>query len=290
MSIFQTFRIGFRQVLQYRRMWLLLYLSTLGLALFVALPIKSYLEAKVGHSLIVEDMIKGFDYTVITDFLNNYGDGFSAIMQQSILVILLFLMLMIFLVGGILKMYQEQPIRYDRNIFWSNSAAYFGRMSMMTVVFLVIHALILVASLLIYSMVAKGFSPNRLEDDTVIFTTWKWLLPLYILVSAFFFMWHDYAKIILVQNNDKWIFKSIGQSFRFIRTNFRKSYGLYLLNILCLGLVFLINYFVTDIQSTHNSTTVLLGFFLAQIFIIIRLGLRLLNWSSATVLYQDQSN
>ena len=286
MSIFQALYLGFKQVLKYRRLWLLLYLSTLGLALFVALPLKSYLEASLGHSLIVEDMVKGFDYTIMTDFLNNYGSGVSAIMQQSILVIILFLLLTIFMVGGILKTFFEQPAKYDRGIFWTNSAAYFIRMLMMTLVFLVIHALVLVFFLVIYFMVAKGFSPANLEDDTVIFTTWKWLLPLYILVSAFFFMWHDYAKIILIKNNHKSIFRSISQSFRFIRVHFRKTYSLYLLNIACLGLVFLISYFVTDNQSTHNSTTVYIGFFLTQLFIIIRLGLRLLNWSSASILYK----
>lgn len=286
MSIFQAFYLGFKQVLRYRRIWLLLYLSTLGLALFVALPLKSYLEASLGHSLIVEDMVKGFDYTVMTDFLNNYGSGVSVIMQQSILVILLFLLLTVFMVGGILKTFFEQPAKYDRGIFWTNNAAYFRRMLVMTLVFFVIHALVLVFFLLIYFMVAKGFSPANLEDDTVIFTTWKWLLPLYILVSAFFFMWHDYAKIILVKNNHKSIFRSISQSFRFIRTHFKKTYSLYLLNIACLGLVFLINYFITDNQSTHNSTTIYIGFFLAQFFIIIRLGLRLLNWSSASILYK----
>lgn len=289
MKVLQIFRLGVQQVFRYWRMWLLLYFSTLGMALFVALPVKSYLESKAGHSLMIKDLVSGFDYTFFNDFLNNYGDGIAAIMQQSVLVILLFLLLMIFWIGGILSVYQSQFAFFDRNIFWTSSAAYFGRMLLMTLLFFVVHLLILIAFLFIYSVVAKGFSPNHLDNDTVIFTTWKWLLPLYILTSAFFFMWHDYAKIILVNNNDQWIFKSIGQAFNFIRKNFAKAYGLYLLNVSCLIAVFIINYFITDNLSTTNTVTIFLGFFLVQLFIIVRLGLRLLNWSSATQFFIKKS-
>ena len=87
MNLFSTIIKGFRQFWQYRQMWLLLYLLTLATAVFIALPIKSYLESKAGHSLMVEDLINGFDYTFLNDFMVNYGDGFSAITKQSVLVI-----------------------------------------------------------------------------------------------------------------------------------------------------------------------------------------------------------
>lgn len=282
MGLFSTLKKGLRQFWQYRQMWLLLYLLTLVMAIFIAMPIKSYLESKAGHSLMVEDLIKGFDYTFLNDFMTNYGDGFSAITQQFVLVVGLFLLLMVFFVGGILAIYKEKPVKWNRAIFWGNSAAYFWKMLRLTVYFFFIHAFVLGVFFLIYYFMVNGFS---LEDDTVIFTAWKWLLPFYILVSTFFFMWHDYTKVILVRNNDKFIFKSIVSAFKFIIKHFKSTYTLYLINLGLLLIVYGLNYIYTLNFEINNTSQIYIGFIISQVFILARLAVKLINWSIASLFY-----
>ena len=282
MNIFKTFKKGLSQFWQYRQMWLLLYLLTLVMAVFIAMPIKTYLESKAGHSLIVGDLIKGFDYTFLNDFMTNYGDGFSAIQQQSVLVIGLFLLLMVFFVGGILSIYKEKPTKWDKAIFWSNSAHYFWKMLRLTIYFFFIHSLVLGLFFFIYYLLINGFS---LEDDTIIFTAWKWVLPFYMLVSAFFFMWHDYTKAIIVRSNERWLFKSIISAFQFSIKNFKSAYFLYLITLGLLLIFYSLNYIYSMSFEIDSTTQIYIGFIISQLFILARLAVKLINWSTVSLFY-----
>lgn len=277
---------GFQQLFQYKRIWLKLYLLTLALAAFVAYPLKTYIESKVGHSLMVKDMMEGFNYTFYNDFTNHYGDGISPILNQSSLVIILYAILLIFLMGGIIHTFLNRNEEYNRNSFWGNSAEYFWRIYRLTIYFLFIHGFVLAIFLFIYTKITKGFSPTNLESEGIIFIAIKYMTPIYILFASFFFMWQDYAKISLVKNDFKLVYKALKDSFQFIIKNFRKTFGLYLINMLLLGLVFIINYYITSAFEIRTNSTIFLSFFISQLFVITRLGLKLLNLSSAGFLYQ----
>ena len=140
MEIIQTLKNGITQFWQYKRILFILYGVILGAALLIALPIKTYLESHAGHSLMVEDLVKGFDYTFLNDFMTNYGSGLAPIFQQSILIIGLFLVIMIFLIGGILSVYKQQPNEWNSRLFWGESAAYFWRMFRLSIYFITIHS------------------------------------------------------------------------------------------------------------------------------------------------------
>ena len=118
MSIYKAIKKGFEQTWQYKRMVLLLYLFTFFLSAFVAYPLKKLLENTVGHSLMVKDLVKGFDYEFLNDFNNTYGIGLSPIFDQSIAILILFLLLMVYFSGGIIAIFIQNPLKVDKNIFW----------------------------------------------------------------------------------------------------------------------------------------------------------------------------
>lgn len=277
---------GFLQLFQYKRIWLKLYLLTFALAAFVAYPLKTYLEDKVGHSLMVKDMMEGFNYTFYTDFMNHYGDGISPILNQSSLVIILYVLLLIFLMGGIINTFLQREEKYNRTLFWGNCANYFWRIFRLTIYFLLIHGFVLGIFLWIYTLITKGLSPTNLESEGIIFVAMKYMTPIYILFASFFFMWQDYTKISLVKNNDKLIYPAMKNAFVFIIKNFRKTFGLYLINMFLLALVLIINYFITAAFEIRATSTIFISFFISQLLVIIRLGLKLVNLSSAGFMYQ----
>ncbi|MGK0389418.1 MAG: hypothetical protein ACI94Y_002158 [Maribacter sp.] len=283
--ILKSLKFGFSQLWQYKKIWFILYALTLLLAMFVAYPLHQYLDKKVGNSLIINDIVEGFNYTFYADFMNHYGDGISPILNQSFYLIILYLILFIFLTGGIVKTFIHRPHFYSPPIFWSNCATYFGKIFRLSIYFFIIHGIILTAFLVIFSLITSGLSPTNLENEGIIFIAIKYMTPIYILFASFFFLWQDYTKICLVKNEYKWIFQAMKDTLVFIKNNFRKAFGLYLLNMLLLGLVFTINYFITSTFEINSSNTILLSFFLSQLFIITRLGLKLINLSSAAHLY-----
>jgi hypothetical protein len=288
MTVFKAILQGIQQTWKYKAMVFFLYLLTFLLAIFVAYPLKSLIESTVGHSMMISDLVKGFDYTFLNDFKNAHGDGFLPIIDQSITVLALYLLLFIFLTGGIISIFIQQPPKYSRSIFWGQSAEFFWRILRLTIYFLLIHSFIFLVFAFIFYTSSNGLSPFTLENEGTIAFNFKFVAPAYVLVAAFFFMWQDYTKVFLVAQDKTWIFQSLWSAFKFIFKNFRKTYGLYLLNLALWFLVIFINYFISTLIEFSSSSAILPSFLISQVFVLFRLALKLINISSINALYEAQ--
>ncbi len=263
----------------------MLYGILFSVALIMAYTFHHYIDDRIGNSLMIGKMISGFNYTLYTDFMNHYGVGANILFNQNVFLILIYLVISVFLMGGILGTYRHHPEKYESELFWSKAGSFFGRMLRVTLFFGFIHALIFFIFWQVYFMVIQGGSPYNLENEGIIFSAPKFIIPIYILVASFFFMWHDYAKISLIHQEHKWVFRSILNSLKFVLKNIGKTWGLYLLNVILIGLLFLVNYFIGNLFEISNTATIFLSFLCTQIFVILRLGFRLINLSSANALF-----
>lgn len=279
--ILKAIRSGGKQTWNYRRIITIVYAMTLIFAALVAYPFKGLLESKAGHSLMVKDLIKGFDYTFLNDFLQNYGEGFLPIIDQSVLVIGLHFICLVFLMGGIIKVLIIAPPKYDRSLFWGAAGQYFWRMLRLTIAFLIIHALVLAAFFFLFMTITKGMSPEKLDSELIIVDTLYWLGPVYLLVGGFFFMWQDYSKLFLVRDEHTFAVKAMFDSFFFIAKNFVKTYGLFLLNIALLIILIYGNYLLSKLFDIQALSTIIWSFFLSQVFVISRLMLKIIRLASA---------
>lgn len=288
MTLFKALQKGIQQTWQYKQVVFFLYLLTFLLAAFVAYPLKTLLESTVGHSVMISDLIKGFDYTFLNDFKNAHGDGFLPIFDQSITVLILYLLLFIFVTGGIIATFIQQAPKYNRSIFWGQSAEFFWRILRLTFYFILIHSFVFVVFAFIFYTSSNGLSPFTLENEGTIAFNFKFIAPSYVLVAAFFFMWQDYTKVFLVDQDKKWIFQSSWPALKFIFKHFRKTYGLYLLNLALWFLIIFINYSISTLIEFKSSAAILPSFLISQIFVLFRLSLKLINISSINALYQTE--
>lgn len=286
--IIKAFKSGLLKAWRYRQVVLVVYVMTLVFASLVALPFKGLLDSKAGNSLIISDLVKGFDYTFLNDFLQNYGDGFLPLWDQSLLVLGFHFVFMVFLMGGIVKLVVVSQEKYDSSLFWGASGHYFWRMLRLTLYFLAIHGVVLMFFIYLFLKITKGMSPEKLDSELIIVDALKGLAPFYFLIGAFFFMWQDYAKIFLVKSDNRFITQPIIQSFQFVSRNFRKSYGLYLLNILLLATLIIVNHFLSCSFSIDSFGAIILVFVLSQVFIIGRLFLKLARLGSEASLLKDK--
>ncbi|WP_367390404.1 hypothetical protein [Lewinella sp. LCG006] len=279
-SVFAALKQGISAACRQWWMSLLLWATTLVLALLAAIPVRSLLAAEAGKSLMIKDLVKGFDYTFLNDFMQNYGSGFTPMLNQSLLLLAVQYLLLVFFVGGIVKVLWEQPSQDQRPMFWSSSARYFWRMLRLSLFFLVVHLLVLVIFGLLYMQVTKGLSPKALDSEGIITSSLRWLVPLYVLVAAVPMMWQDYAKVYLVKNDHRFIWSPIGEAGRFLIRRFPKAYPLYLLNIGILLLLFAVNYFLTGLFEISSLSTIIGAFILSQLFVFARYGLKIVNQGS----------
>jgi len=274
MNFRSAFIQGWQSSWKYRPVVGWLYLLILAAALLVVMPLQSLLESKAGHSLMLAELLEGFNYTFLNDFKNAYGAGISPILQVSVLALSIFLLLFLFLAGGTLVTLQRYPGRFDRSVFWSASARYFWRMLRLSVYFLLMQAGLLVLVGWIYLKVTKGLSLAELEDDRLILGTLRWLLPPYFLLMIFLLCWQDYTRMIVVKNESRWLFHPIWSAFHFLRRHFLMAYGMYLLYWLLLIACLLAQSYWVDPGSSW------LAFLLVQLFLILRLSIRVANWGS----------
>ncbi|MGH1339427.1 MAG: hypothetical protein ACRBFS_25125 [Aureispira sp.] len=273
MSCLSALGQGFTQAWRYKRAIFVCYLLVAAWAFLLAYPLHYLLETTVGHSLLVEEMIKGFDYTLLNDFKNAYGTGFTPILEQSVLVVGLSMLSLIFATGGILALVTEQPKQYAPAFFWGKSVVFFWRLVRLSFYFLLIHSLVLGLFLFLFYTTSNGLSPFSLENEATIAFNFKWIAPLYILVAAFFFLWQDYTKLFLVAGDKKWIFQALWPAFFFIIKDW-KAYVLYLLNGVLWLLLILGNYYLYKAVTVNNFTTILLSLCISQLFILSRFTLK----------------
>lgn len=277
---------GWSSAIRYKRMTLILYLFNFILALLSAFPVSGFLGQSVGRSMSLERSVPGFDYTFWSEMKQVFGDQINAILDQAIWFVILYLIISIFLMGGILTIFKNNPERFSLKLFWQGASKYFWRLVRLTVYFLSSHVVLLVLFLSIFSAMTNGLNPFKLESEEQLLNAFFVVAPIYLLCFTTLTLVQDYAKIELVHRDPKWLTSTFWGSFKKVFQNFRSFFSLYLLNMLTLGLVFLVYWQISDRIIPDTMSSIALLFLIGQIFIILRILIKLLNLAGITHLYQ----
>jgi len=285
MNALTAYKEAWKAILNTRKMWLLVYGITFLLALLSALPLKGFMAKNLGNSLALNQSLPGFNYGFIGDVLNEHGDVIDLILNQSFVIIICFFLVSIFLMGGILSIFRQEEITYNGAVFWDGCSRYFWRLLRLSLYFLFFHFLLLAIFVSVYLARTNGLNPFETDSEVLWIRTFHIMAPIYLLLTTFLFLVHDYAKFHVLHSNRILLTVPIIQTFRFVFKNLGKFFSLYLLNILTFLLFFCIYYFLKNSFMTDSFGTITLLFLLTQIFIMLRVGLKLLNLSGVALLY-----
>lgn len=283
MNFITAYTSGLKTIFSKGKLWLLLYALNLLFAIFLAYPLSGFLGTKLGNTLAADTLFERFDFALANDFINEYGDAFGVIMNQSVVGVGLYLLLSIFLVGGILNILKTNDSSYNLGTFWSGGGKYFWRMLRLTIYFLLMQIGVFVLFFMLFSTLTAG-GLERFHNEEEIVQRGLIILPFYLLVATIFFMIHDYAKIHVVATDKNLLFQPVRQAFGWVFKNFSQTFLLYLLNLLTFGILFFIY------LQLNGGTAILAIFLIGQFFVLARIGTKLLNLASATTLYQNRSN
>ncbi|MEM9916830.1 MAG: hypothetical protein AAF990_01965 [Bacteroidota bacterium] len=288
MNFFVAFGKGFVQMFRSIGMWLLFYALNFLLALFAIIPLDNLIASKLGRSLALGDLLEGYDYTTYSDFRNLPGvrDALPAILNQSLLTLLLFFLLAIFLTGGILKVLRDHKERFRFQHFWTGCSTYFWRLFRLTLYFLLVHAMILSLAIGLFLFLTEGGNILSLDSELEYLNALKIAGPAYLFLASIFFMIHDYAKVHMVHLDDNWMLRPFWQSFGIALSNFFRTYPLYLLNALVFVGLFSAYWYLQQYIQPSDARGVALAFALGQGFILARIGSKIWNLASITFMYQ----
>lgn len=264
-------------------MWFLVYVFNFLFACLATWPLLNMLETKLGHTLAIERLMPGFDFTIFSDIMNQYGDSIMVLLDQSAVMIFLSFLFSIFLNGGILYSFKKGKSPFRFREFWAGCSRYFWRLLRLAVYFLAVYGLL---GLIFFKgyIYWIGGGLDQLESELVFYKHMRLLGPLFVLLLSVVMMIHDYAKIHMVHEDKYFLFVPFWQSFGMVFKHFLSTFSLYWLNLFnFLGLMYL---YVLFNRPADSSSAIMYTFLVGQVFIFARIGIKLLNLGSATAYYQ----
>ncbi|MBD2752398.1 hypothetical protein [Spirosoma validum] len=278
-----------QQTLRSAKLLWLLYVITLVLGLVAALPFYNTLKVEDQNSLAFLDLLNGFDYTIFSDFMHRSKRVIAPLMSVSRWLGLVYVFLSIFFAGGILARFTQftalrSPEPFSVGMFWQASSYYVGRFLRLfgvTLLFVIIGGgLWLVLGTLIGVALSDTFTERGQFWIGLIF------FILFALTATFFLCIGDYAKVLMVQEDEHKAFRAFGRAGRLVLRNVGKTYGLYFLLILIGTGFFGIYFLIDDAILMSGWLTILLMLVVQQTLIFARVGLKVWSLGTAYAIYQ----
>jgi hypothetical protein len=234
----------------------------------------------MSHSFSGEHALQKLDLFWLGDFAYRYMNIAPALMGLLLLAAVLYLLLSVFLNGGIIGCLNRPEARTTLADFFHDCGLYFWRFLRLFLlsipvylVFLGIFFRLIKAFLEIFSRRAATEWPAMIVSNLRMLS-----LVLLLTVAAMFF---DYVKIGLVSRNQKRVLKETWLTLKFMGRRFFKAWGLYLLAGLVFVALTLFYLEVARILPKNRPLLVLLVFLWQQLYILCRQWSKLLFYASA---------
>ena len=290
-----------------RAPWLVigLWLSTLLLALPLSLALHGLLGEHLGDSMAAQSAAEGLNFDWWNEFLAQSSGvgktfvpailGFAAIVQNLsgvadasgppspvVWVVAAQLIVSTFLIGGVLdRLARDRAI--GPGAFFAACGVYGLRFLRLSVVSIAAYAFLFIT---VHGWLFGNLYARLLEDLTVERTAFAYRVGLYVGFGGlvlFANLVFDYAKVRAVVEDRRSMLGALSAGFRFVRRNLGATIALYALNSLAfLGVLSL--YYLAAPGASANT----LAFAIGQLFIVLRVIVRLQFAASQTALFQGR--
>ena len=279
MKIIEAYTNGLKTTIKSYKMITLVYTVILFLGLVVAIPFFFGLKSAGGMTISPAKLLKEFDYTSFVEIMKNHGEEIRSSITQGAWIVLLFIVLSIFLTGGILRTLRQGHKKFGLYNFFAGCGKFFYRFLRLSLYSLVVHFLL---ALIIYIpfaiIVSAGF--NHSFTEKTIFYIFLAFAGIHLLLGVYFVVITDYARFILVTRDSRKALKSLWQSAKFVSSKFLGTYFLFILLMIVPFLFFYLYFFITDRVEFTTGIMILALFIIQQIFIWIRSAFRIWTFSS----------
>jgi hypothetical protein len=283
MFLFNSITDGVRQAKKNWRIIFIFYTVNLLLALLITVPLQSALTETVGQSLMGRQVLKEFNLAFIFEFLNQQPLTVPQLIQNVFYFSVIFVFVQTFLLGGTIKVFYARKQYFSSMFFFTGCLEYFTRFLKLFFVWFGIF-IILIIFHFFAGVLIRYFTRSIDNEITILWLTlvrWGLLLLALLLVNLFM----DYAKIITVSEDLPKILPALKATARFVCRHFGQTLLLYS-TIGLIGVMAVVIYWPSSgWLQFENGLSVALVFLLRQIFILFRLGIRLLFYAAQQHLY-----
>ncbi|MBE0665450.1 MAG: hypothetical protein IH584_06465 [Candidatus Aminicenantes bacterium] len=263
--------LGRAMILSFRKRRLAVRLWTVNIlfSLFAVTPFFFLIMKHMSHSFSAEHTLQKLDIFWLADFIYRYMNVTPAVLGSALLAAVLYLLLSVFLNGGIIGCLNRQEAKTTLADFFHDCGLYFWRFFRLFLFSIPVYLIfigIFYPLLKAFLEIFRRRAPT--EWPAMIVSNLRFLvLVLLLTVVAMFF---DYIKIGLVTGARKKVLKETWLTLKFMRRGFFKAWGLYLLA----GLVFVaLTFFYLEIVRLlpkNRPLLVLLVFLWQQFYVLCR--------------------
>jgi hypothetical protein len=305
----QAWRDGVRRVVRAPAIVVGLWLVTLLISVPLALSVRGELMNHLGTSLAAQSAAQGVNYEWMQEFADQ-ATGLGASLRPTIIgfaavldnlsaiadavarpvvivgVAVAYMIVWLFLAGGIIDRYARDRVTGTHG-FFSACGGYFFRFLRLAIVMGVVYGFLF--GLLhgwmfdtLYTRIARNLDVER--------TAFLLRVGLYLvfgLLLAAANVMFDYAKVRAVVEDRRSALGAVVAAVHFVRRHFAAAVGVYALNVIVFGLT-LVVYALLAPRAGNTGWMMWVGFAIGQLYVILRVCVKLIFWASETSLFQSR--
>lgn len=227
MGVFKAAGSGIATASRRPRLLLILWVFNVLFALLIAGPFFALFSSDLGHSLLGRNL-QALDFIWLGDLIFRYQDVAPAALAAVAIPVVLYALVYVFLNGGIIGRLLDGEGRSTLQTFFSDCGRYFWRFVRLFLISLLFYALAFGVVLEAVSALLKPVSEKAL-------TEWPdfWISALHsvaaLLVLSLVHIIFDYARILVVSEDDHRVRHALMTALRFVGRRFFRAWFLYLL-------------------------------------------------------------
>lgn len=276
MKVLSSYGNGIKRAFLEPKMVVVLWLMNFVSASVVFFLFSGYLSDVIGNRLAAARFIKGFDFETFFELTSHKGEALHWILYVTFILVFLYYGVSLFLHGGILAILKsrgvaanaEGQIKRFAPVFFQGAGKFFGRFFRLTLYALLLWfiggVIYYILNLLMNLLTAGG------TNETAIYYRY-WARGIIILFLYFLIrMICDYARIRIVVEDTKAVFRTLLQAIQFVFQNFFKTLVLYYSMLITGLIVFAVYWIVQKMVSRETLLPIVIAFFIGQIFILSR--------------------
>ena len=263
-----------------------LWAVNLIFSLFAVGPFFFLMLKHMSHSFSGEHALQKLDIFWLADFIYRFMNVAPAVVGSALLAVILYLLLAVFLNGGIIGCLNRPESKTILADFFHDCGLYFWRFFRLFLLSIPVY-LISLAIFFPLLRATLGIISRRATTEwpALIVSNLRFLaLVLLLTIVVMFF---DYVKIGLVTGSRKKVLKETWLTLKFIGKRFFKAWGLYLLAGLVFVALTLLYLEIARILPKNRPLLLLLVFIWQQIHILFRQWSKMLFFATEIKLMEQ---
>lgn len=253
---------------------LILYAVNLVLSVILALEFRAALLHSFDDSMAQQLLMNGFDFTTFQDFMTVHGDALTAIFSGVVWSSLFYLILNVFLAGGILGYFRGPGGSSTVQTFFSDSVRFFSRFLRLFLLFFLVTIVVLVLAFVILGIILEGATGNADSEVTV----FVWNIGAGVILLVIFgtlLLMNDFAKVNILHTDTRSIVQTAARAAGFVMKSFPSVFGLGVLIAFLLALATGMYWWLGSEIGMNSGIAVLVMVVIQQVYVLFRLWMRI---------------